>query len=59
MISNRCYRKGLSHEEAVQRLLASGGSQFDPVVVQTFVEIAKEEAANVFAATGVGRSAVI
>jgi len=59
MISNRCYRRGLSHEEAVGRLLESGDTQFDPVVVQTFVEIAKEEAADVFAATGVGPSAVI
>jgi HD-GYP domain-containing protein (c-di-GMP phosphodiesterase class II) len=59
MVSNRCYRRGLSHEDAVQRLLQSGGTQFDPVVVQTFVEIAKEEAADVFAATGVGPSVVI
>jgi HD-GYP domain-containing protein (c-di-GMP phosphodiesterase class II) len=59
MISNRCYRQGLSHDEAVRRLLESGGTQFDPVVVQTFVEIAKEEAADVFAATGVSPSAVI
>ena len=59
MISNRCYRRGLSHDEAVQRLLASGGAQFDPVVVQSFVEISKEEAPDVFAATGVGPSAVI
>jgi HD-GYP domain-containing protein (c-di-GMP phosphodiesterase class II) len=59
MISNRCYRQGLSHDEAVRRLLESGGTQFDPVVVQTFVEIAKEEAADVFAATGVGPSAII
>jgi len=59
MISNRCYRSGLSHEEAVGRLLERGGTQFDPVVVQTFVEIAKVEAADVFAATGVGPSAVI
>jgi HD-GYP domain-containing protein (c-di-GMP phosphodiesterase class II) len=59
MVSNRCYRRGLSHEEAVQRLLESGGTQFDPVVVRTFVEIGKEEAADVFAATGVGPSAVI
>ena len=59
MISNRCYRRGLSHDEAVQRLVASGGTQFDPVVVQTFVEIAREEAAEVFEATGVSRSAVI
>lgn len=59
MISNRCYRRGLSHEEAVRRLLESGGTQFDPTVVQTFVEIAKQEVADVFAATGVGPAAVI
>ncbi len=59
MISNRCYRHGLSHDEAVRRLLESGGTQFDPVVVKTFIEIAKDEAADVFAATGVSPSAVI
>jgi HD-GYP domain-containing protein (c-di-GMP phosphodiesterase class II) len=59
MISNRCYRKGLSHEEAVSRLTAAGGAQFDPVVVQAFVEIAGQEVAEVFAATGSSPSAVI
>ncbi len=52
MISNRCYRKGFPHEEAVRRLLASSTTQFDPVVVQSFVEIAEAEVADVFAATG-------
>jgi hypothetical protein len=32
---------------------------FDPVGVRTFMEIAEQEAADVFAATGVGPSAVI
>jgi HD-GYP domain-containing protein (c-di-GMP phosphodiesterase class II) len=59
MVSNRCYRKGLSHQEAIDRLLAAGGKQFDPVVVQAFVEIAGQEAAEVFAATGSSPSAVI
>ena len=59
MISNRCYRKGLSHEEAVKRLREGGGTQFDPNVVQTFIEIAKQEVADVFAATGASPSAVI
>lgn len=59
MVSNRCYRKGLSHQEAVDRLIESGGKQFDPVVVQAFVEIAGQEAAEVFAATGSSPSAVI
>jgi HD-GYP domain-containing protein (c-di-GMP phosphodiesterase class II) len=59
MISNRCYRMGLTHEEAVRRLHAGGGSQFDPVVVQAFVEIAEQEVAEVFAATGSSPAAVI
>ena len=59
MISNRCYRRGLSHEETGRRLIENSGTQFDPVVVQTFMEIAEQEAADVFAATGVGPSAVI
>jgi HD-GYP domain-containing protein (c-di-GMP phosphodiesterase class II) len=59
MISNRCYRKGFPHEEAVRRLVADSGAQFDPVVVQAFVEIAAQEVAEVFAATGISSSAVI
>jgi HD-GYP domain-containing protein (c-di-GMP phosphodiesterase class II) len=59
MISNRCYRKGMSHEEAVDRLNQSAGTQFDPMVVQAFVEIAGQEVAEVFAATGSSPSAVI
>jgi HD-GYP domain-containing protein (c-di-GMP phosphodiesterase class II) len=59
MISNRCYRKGLSHEEAVRRLIAGSGSQFDPHVVQAFVEIAGQEIEDVFAATGSSPAAVI
>jgi HD-GYP domain-containing protein (c-di-GMP phosphodiesterase class II) len=59
MISNRCYRRGLSHEDAVKRLIENGGTQFDPLVVETFVDIAKKEVADVFAATGVDRGSVI
>jgi len=59
MISNRCYRKGLTHEEAVRRLVAGGGAQFDPVVVQAFMEIAAHEVGEVFAATGSSPTAVI
>jgi HD-GYP domain-containing protein (c-di-GMP phosphodiesterase class II) len=59
MISNRCYRKGLAHEEAVRRLNAGGGTQFDPAVVSAFLEIAEREVAEVFAATGASPSAVI
>ncbi|MFZ0286041.1 MAG: HD-GYP domain-containing protein [Terriglobales bacterium] len=59
MISNRCYRKGLPHEEAILRLTAGSGIQFDSAVVQAFVEIAAEEVEEVFAATGSSPTAVI
>jgi HD-GYP domain-containing protein (c-di-GMP phosphodiesterase class II) len=59
MISNRCYRKGFPHEEAMRRLLADAGSQFDPVVVNAFLEIAEQEVADVFVATGISSAAMI
>jgi HD-GYP domain-containing protein (c-di-GMP phosphodiesterase class II) len=59
MISNRCYRRGLPHEEAVRRLREGAGTQFDPVVVEAFVRIAKSEVDEVFAATGTSPTAVI
>jgi HD-GYP domain-containing protein (c-di-GMP phosphodiesterase class II) len=59
MVSNRCYRTGLSHEEAVRRLLRSSGTQFDSDVVQAFIPIAEQEAADVFAAAGTSTSAVL
>src|SRR5579862_1489311 len=57
MISNRCYRKGLPHAEAIRRLLESAGTQFDPDVVQAFIPIAEQESADVFAAAGTSSSA--
>ena len=59
MISNRCYRKGLDHGEALRRLTSGGGTQFDPTVVNAFVEIAEREVDAVFAATGTSPTAVI
>jgi HD-GYP domain-containing protein (c-di-GMP phosphodiesterase class II) len=59
MISNRCYRKGLPHTEAVHRLLESSGSQFDIEVVHTFIPIAEQERADVFAAAGTSTSAAL
>jgi HD-GYP domain-containing protein (c-di-GMP phosphodiesterase class II) len=59
MVSNRCYRKGLEHTEAVRRLLESAGTQFDLDVVQAFIPIAEQEAADVFAATGTSTAAVL
>ncbi len=59
MVSHRCYRQGLPHEEAIRRLLASSGSQFDPEVVHTFIPIAEQEADDVFAAAGTSASAAL
>jgi HD-GYP domain-containing protein (c-di-GMP phosphodiesterase class II) len=52
MISSRSYRSGLPHDEAVRRLLAASGTQFDPAIIDVFVPIAEKEVLNVFAATG-------
>src|ERR1700720_1588264 len=59
MVSNRCYRKGLPRGEAISRLVRSGGTQFDPGVVQAFIPIAEQEAADVFAAAGTSMSAAL
>lgn len=59
MISNRCYRKGLPHAEAVRRLLESSGTQFDIDVVHAFIPIAEQEADAVFAAAGTSTGAAL
>src|SRR5882724_6905080 len=59
MVSNRCYRQGLPHTEAIARLLRSSGSQFDPDVLRAFIPIAEQEAEDVFAAAGTSMSAAL
>lgn len=39
MVSNRSYRTGLSHEEALHRLEEQVGRQFDPTILQCFKTI--------------------
>jgi HD-GYP domain-containing protein (c-di-GMP phosphodiesterase class II) len=58
MTSNRCYRKGLPHEEAVRRLLTGSGTQFDPDIVNIFVPLAELERDDIFAAVGTSSNAV-
>lgn len=39
MVSDRSYRKGLPHETAIEEIKKSAGKQFDPYIVEAFVEI--------------------
>jgi HD-GYP domain-containing protein (c-di-GMP phosphodiesterase class II) len=59
MVSNRCYRPGLPHSDAIARLLQNSGSQFDPEVLKAFIPIAEQEADDVFAAAGTSMAAVL
>ncbi|HEY0461228.1 MAG TPA: HD domain-containing phosphohydrolase [Pyrinomonadaceae bacterium] len=43
MISDRVYRKGRSYEEALKELELFAGTQFDPLVVEAFKAIPKED----------------
>ncbi len=51
MISDRCYRRGLPPEVAIERLIDGSGRQFDPEVVDRFVKLASTELADVLRAT--------
>jgi HD-GYP domain-containing protein (c-di-GMP phosphodiesterase class II) len=59
MVSNRCYRPGLPHSDAIARLLQNSGTQFDPNVLTAFIPIAEQEADDVFAAAGTSMAAVL
>jgi len=52
MISSRPYRRGLPIDEAIRRLEAGTGSQFDPIVTPKFIAMASRGASTVFDATG-------
>jgi putative two-component system response regulator len=42
LISKRCYKDPISHEKAAAIIVEGAGKQFDPVVVEAFVDIAAE-----------------
>jgi len=42
MLSNRPYRKGMEKRQALEELKAKSGTQFDPLVVNTFINILNE-----------------
>lgn len=52
MVSDRPYRTGMPIEEALRRLVASSGTQFDPNVVKSFILIAQLEMPAVLEAIG-------
>ncbi|MEZ5428743.1 MAG: HD domain-containing phosphohydrolase [Pyrinomonadaceae bacterium] len=43
MISNRVYRRGCSYKEAVAELERCAGTQFDPMIVEAFKNIPRED----------------
>ncbi len=43
LLSERPYKRGLTHEQAVARLVADRGTHFDPEVMDAFLQIAEEE----------------
>jgi HD-GYP domain-containing protein (c-di-GMP phosphodiesterase class II) len=43
MISDRVYRKGRSYEEALKELGRCAGTHFDPLIVEAFKRIPKED----------------
>ena len=42
MVRERPYRAAMTHEEAIAEIVECSGSQFDPVVVEAFLEIFTE-----------------
>ena len=42
LTSKRCYKEAFSHEKAKSIILEARGSHFDPVIVDTFIEIEKD-----------------
>jgi HD-GYP domain-containing protein (c-di-GMP phosphodiesterase class II) len=49
MVSNRAYRPGLPFAEAVRRLRADSGTQFDPQVIEYFLRIAARDLSQIAA----------
>jgi response regulator RpfG family c-di-GMP phosphodiesterase len=47
MTSKRVYKEALPFEEAIERIKKASGTQFDPMVVETFVNIPVEEWKNI------------
>ena len=42
IVSDRSYRKGVSHESAIEEIRKEAGKQFDPEIVKVFLNVEKE-----------------
>jgi HD-GYP domain-containing protein (c-di-GMP phosphodiesterase class II) len=42
MTTNRSYRRGMTHEQAIRELFTHAGTQFDPRVVELFVNLSRD-----------------
>jgi putative nucleotidyltransferase with HDIG domain len=42
MTTNRSYRQGMTHEQAIRELFRCAGTQFDPSIVELFAELPRE-----------------
>jgi HD-GYP domain-containing protein (c-di-GMP phosphodiesterase class II) len=42
MVSDRPYRKGRAHSDALSEIVRCSGTQFDPAIVDVFVEVVRE-----------------
>jgi HD-GYP domain-containing protein (c-di-GMP phosphodiesterase class II) len=42
MTTDRPYRKGLTHERAIQILRLNSGTQYDPLIVELFAKLPRE-----------------
>lgn len=51
MVSDRPYRSGVGHDEAVRRLRAASASQFDPVLVRLFTALPLERLGGEYVST--------
>lgn len=48
IVSDRCYRRGAPHEVAIHEIKESSGLQFDPAIVDTFIQIPRVELSAIY-----------
>jgi hypothetical protein len=59
MVSDRVYRKGRSPEEAFAELRRCAGTQFDPELVERFIEVVRAQAGHRSSRFGVSKTAAL